>query len=79
MLSNSKVFEVPILKNQVGKIKKRKIHFCSISNDTGGSINCFVKSNFDSDKRIRFCSRNYFGVSPYHSRFDGFSGARKKG
>ena len=39
-------------------------------------INCFVKSNFDSDKKESvFAAGNYFGVSPYHSRFDGFSGA----
>jgi hypothetical protein len=39
-------------------------------------INCFVKSNFDSDSNEEvFAAGNYFGVSPYHSRFDGFSGA----
>ena len=39
-------------------------------------ITAFVKSNFDSDKKDEvFAAGNYFGVSPYHSRFDGFSGA----
>jgi hypothetical protein len=39
-------------------------------------ITSFLKSNFDSDaKEEVFAAGNYFGVSPYHSRFDGFSGA----
>jgi hypothetical protein len=39
-------------------------------------ITSFLKSNFDSDANEEvFAAGNYFGVSPYHSRFDGFSGA----
>jgi hypothetical protein len=39
-------------------------------------ITSFVKTDFDGDgKEEVFAAGNYFGVSPYHSRFDGFSGA----
>ncbi|MFI2742935.1 VCBS repeat-containing protein [Zhouia sp. PK063] len=39
-------------------------------------INCFVAYDFDGDGKTELLAAgNYFGVKPYHSRFDGFSGA----
>jgi hypothetical protein len=41
-----------------------------------GPITSFAKLDFDGDgKEEVFAAGNYFGVTPYHSRFDGFSGA----
>ena len=56
---------------------KGKFTFVPFSNKMQvAPITSFVKSNFDSDaKEEVFAAGNYFGVSPYHSRFDGFSGA----
>lgn len=77
MLSNAKSFEVHNLKSGYLKNQNGKFTFVPFSNDLQvAPINCFVKSNFDSDKKESvFAAGNYFGVSPYHSRFDGFSGA----
>ena len=60
------------LKNDNGKFT-----FVPFSNKMQvAPINCFVKANFDNDaKEEVFAAGNYFGVSPYHSRFDGFAGA----
>ncbi len=39
-------------------------------------IMAFVKADFDSDgQKEVFAAGNYFGVKPYHGRYDGFSGA----
>jgi hypothetical protein len=60
MLSNAKSFEVHNLKSGYEKTE-RKIHFVPFSNDLQvAPINCFVKSNFDSDKRICFRGRKLF-------------------
>ncbi|MFT5714315.1 MAG: hypothetical protein ACI9WT_000867, partial [Flavobacterium sp.] len=77
MLSKAKLFEVHNLKSGYLKNQNGKFTFVPFSNDLQvAPINCFVKSNFDSDKKESvFAAGNYFGVSPYHSRFDGFSGA----
>jgi len=77
MLSDAKHFEVHNLKSGYLKNQNGKFTFVAFSNDLQvAPINCFVKSNFDSNtKEAVFAAGNYFGVSPYHSRFDGFSGA----
>ncbi|MBC5837122.1 VCBS repeat-containing protein [Flavobacterium muglaense] len=77
MLSKAKLFEVDNLKSGYLKNNNGKFTFVAFSNDLQvAPINCFVKSNFDSNKKESvFVAGNYFGVSPYHSRFDGFSGA----
>jgi hypothetical protein len=55
MLSNAKSFEVHNLKSGYLKKSERKIHFVPFSNDLQvAPINCFVKSNFDSDKKNLF-------------------------
>jgi hypothetical protein len=77
MLSKAKLYEVHNLKSGYLKNSNGKFSFVAFSNDLQvAPINCFVKSNFDSGKKESvFAAGNYFGVSPYHSRFDGFSGA----
>jgi len=77
MLEKAKLFEVHNLKSGYLRNDKGKFTFVAFSNKMQvAPITCFVKSNFDSDKKEEvFAAGNYFGVSPYHSRFDGFSGA----
>jgi len=77
MLSDAKHFEVHNLKSGYLKNHNGKFTFVAFSNELQvAPITSFVKSNFDSDtKESVFAAGNYFGVSPYHSRFDGFSGA----
>ncbi|MFV7234409.1 VCBS repeat-containing protein [Flavobacterium sp. ZB4R12] len=77
MLEKGKLFEVHNLKSGYLRNDNGKFTFVPFSNKMQvAPITCFVKSNFDSDaKEEVFAAGNYFGVSPYHSRFDGFSGA----
>jgi hypothetical protein len=77
MLSDAKHFEVHNLKSGYLRNQNGKFTFVAFSNELQvAPITSFVKSNFDSDtKESVFAAGNYFGVSPYHSRFDGFSGA----
>jgi enediyne biosynthesis protein E4 len=76
-LEKSKLYEVHNLKSGYLQNNKGVFTFVSFPNAMQVSpITCFVKSNFDADvKEEVFAAGNYFGVSPYHSRFDGFSGA----
>ncbi len=76
-LDNAKLYQVHNLKSGYLKNENGKFTFVPFSNNLQvAPINCFVKSNFDKDtKEEVFVAGNYFGVSPYHSRFDGFSGA----
>ena len=77
MLDKAKLYEVHNLKSGYLKNVNGKFTFVAFSNKMQvAPITCFVKSNFDLDKKEEvFAAGNYFGVSPYHSRFDGFSGA----
>jgi hypothetical protein len=77
MLEKGKLFEVHNLKSGYLKNDNGKFTFVPFSNKMQvAPVTCFVKSNFDSDTNDEvFAAGNYFGVSPYHSRFDGFSGA----
>ncbi len=77
LLAKAKLYEVHNLKSGYLKNNKGKFTFVPFSNALQVSpINAFVKSNFDSDKNEEvFAAGNYFGVTPYQSRFDGFSGA----
>ncbi len=77
MLEKGTLFEVHNLKSGYLKNENGKFTFVPFSNKMQvAPITCFVKSNFDSDaKEEVFAAGNYFGVSPYHSKFDGFSGA----
>lgn len=77
MLEKGKLFEVHNLKSGYLKNDNGKFTFVPFSNKMQvAPITSFVKANFDEDvKEEVFAAGNYFGVSPYHSRFDGFSGA----
>uniref|UniRef100_UPI00286BA2EA VCBS repeat-containing protein n=1 Tax=Flavobacterium sp. TaxID=239 RepID=UPI00286BA2EA len=77
MLQKAKLYEVHNLKSGYLKNEKGKFIFTPFDNKLQVSpITCFVKSNFDKDsKQEVFAAGNYFGITPYHSRFDGFSGA----
>lgn len=77
MLGKAALFEVHNLKSGYLRNDKGKFTFVPFSNKMQvAPITCFVKSNFDGDaKEEVFAAGNYFGVAPYHSRFDGFSGA----
>jgi hypothetical protein len=77
MLEKAAYFEVHNLKSGYLRNDKGKFVFVPFSNKMQvGPITSFVKEDFDGDgKEEVFTAGNYFGVTPYHSRFDGFSGA----
>jgi hypothetical protein len=77
MLEKAAYFEVHNLKSGYLRNDKGKFTFVPFSNKMQvGPITSFVKEDFDGDgKEEVFTAGNYFGVTPYHSRFDGFSGA----
>ena len=76
-LAKGKLYEVHNLKSGYLRNDKGVFKFVPFSNKMQvAPITSFVKSNFDSDGNEEvFAAGNYFGVAPYHSRFDGFSGA----
>ncbi len=77
MLNKALLYEVHNLESGYLKNENGKYTFVPFSNKMQVSpITCFLKADFDGDdKNEVFAAGNYFGVSPYHSRFDGFSGA----
>ena len=77
MLEAGKLYEVHNLKSGYLRNDNGKFTFVPFANKMQVSpITSFVKCNFDSDaKEEVFAAGNYFGVTPYQSRFDGFSGA----
>jgi enediyne biosynthesis protein E4 len=77
MLEKATLYEVHNLKSGYLRNDQAKFTFVAFSNDLQvAPITAFLKSNFDGDRKEElFAAGNYFGVSPYHSRFDGFSGA----
>jgi enediyne biosynthesis protein E4 len=77
MLEKAKLYEVDNLKSGYLRNDKGKFTFVPFENKLQvAPINCFVKADFDKDKKEEvFAAGNYFGVTPYHSRFDGFAGA----
>ena len=77
MLEKAVLYEVHNLKSGYLRNDKGKYTFVPFSNKMQVSpITSFVKADFDGDgKEEVFAAGNYFGVSPFHSRFDGFSGA----
>jgi enediyne biosynthesis protein E4 len=77
MLEKAKLYQVENLKSGYLRNDKGKFVFVAFDNKLQvAPITSFVKSNFDADAREEvFAAGNYFGVTPYHSRFDGFSGA----
>lgn len=77
MLEKAKLYEVHNLKSGYLRNDKGKFVFVPFSNKMQvGPITSFAKADFDGDgQEDVFVAGNYFGVTPYHSRFDGFSGA----
>lgn len=77
MLQKAKLYEVHNLKSGYLKNDKGRFVFVPFTNKMQvAPINCFVQSDFMGDSKTEvFAAGNYFGVSPYQSRFDGFSGA----
>ena len=77
MLEKAAYYEVHNLKSGYLRNDKGKFTFVPFSNKMQvGPITSLVKEDFDGDgKEEVFTAGNYFGVTPYHSRFDGFSGA----
>ncbi len=77
MLEKAALYEVHNLKSGYLRNDKGKFTFVPFSNKMQVSpITSFAKTDFDGDgKEEVFAAGNYFGVTPYHSRFDGFSGA----
>jgi hypothetical protein len=77
MLEKAKLYEVHNLKSGYLRNDKGKFTFVPFSNKMQVTpITSFVKADFDGDGQDDvFAAGNYFGVTPYHSRFDGFSGA----
>jgi hypothetical protein len=77
MLDKAALYEVSNLKSGYLRNDNGKFTFVPFSNKMQVSpITSFVKTDFDGDgKEEVFAAGNYFGVSPFHSRFDGFSGA----
>jgi hypothetical protein len=77
LLEKAALYEVHNLKSGYLRNDKGKFTFVPFSNKMQVSpITSFVASDFDGDgKEEIFAAGNYFGVTPYHSRFDGFSGA----
>ena len=76
-LEKAKLYQVHNLKSGYLKNENGKLTFIPFTNKLQvAPINCFVKANFDSDKEEEvFAAGNYSGVTPYHSRLDGFAGA----
>lgn len=77
MLEKARLYQVENLKSGYLRNDKGKFVFVAFDNKLQvAPITSFVKSNFDADAQDEvFAAGNYFGVTPYHSRFDGFSGA----
>ena len=77
MLEKAELYEVHNLKSGYLRNDKGKFTFVPFSNKMQVSpITSFAKADFDGDGQDEvFAAGNYFGVTPFHSRFDGFSGA----
>lgn len=75
ILDKAKVFKVHTLASGVLKNTNGKFKFEAFDNRLQvAPINCFVKINRSGKDEV-LCAGNYFGVKPYHGRFDGFLGA----
>jgi len=75
VLKKAKVFKVHTLASGFLKNNNGKFAFQPFNNQLQVSpINCFTKLNIGGKEQV-LCAGNYFGVKPYHGRFDGFLGA----
>lgn len=76
-LAKMKVFEVKELRSGFLRNDKGSFSFVPFQNELQVSpLMAFVKHDFDGDrKQDILVAGNYFGVKPYHGRFDSFPGA----
>ncbi len=75
VLQKSKVYKVHNLASGVLKNNNEHFTFEPFNNQLQvAPINCFAEVQVSGKAHI-ICGGNYFGVKPYHGRFDGFLGA----
>jgi hypothetical protein len=75
LLAKAKLYEVHRLQSGYLQNNKGIYHFVPFANALQvAPIRAFAKAKFDGTESV-FAAGNYFGVTPYHSRFDGFPGA----
>ncbi|UOB18809.1 VCBS repeat-containing protein [Abyssalbus ytuae] len=77
LLKNTSILKVHTLQSGYLKNENGKFTFYPFNNQLQVSpITSFVEFDFDADgKNEVLAAGNYFGVKPFHSRFDGFNGA----
>ena len=77
ILSSSKILTVHTLESGYLKNEKGQFVFVPFQNELQVSpITAFLSYDFDNDGREEvLAAGNYFGVKPFHGRFDSFSGA----
>ena len=77
LLDSADLFEVHELRSGYLKNEQGKFEFHPFDWQLQVSpINSFVSFDFDGDRKPEILAAgNYFGVKPFHGRFDGFSGA----
>ena len=77
MLSKAEILEVHTLASGYLKNDDGKFSFVPFDESLQTSpILAFLGADFDGDEQTEvLAAGNYFGVKPYHGRFDGFSGA----
>lgn len=77
MLSKAEILEVHTLASGYLRNEDGKYSFVPFESSLQTSpILSFLGADFDGDKQTEvLAAGNYFGVKPYHGRFDGFSGA----
>ncbi|MFN4764240.1 FG-GAP-like repeat-containing protein [Gillisia sp. Q332] len=77
LLKKAQLLEVQVLES--GYLKNENGSFTFVPFESGlqvAPLTAFVEYDFDSDgKKEILVAGNYFGVKPYHGRFDGFPGA----
>jgi hypothetical protein len=75
LLEKATRFEVHTLQSGILKNEGESFSFQPFTADLQvAPINCFTKLTINGKTQV-LSAGNYFGVTPYHGRFDGFSGA----
>ena len=75
ILEHSKIFEAHNLASGFLRNSNGKFDFEAFDNELQvAPINCFKNVVVNGRNQV-ICGGNYFGVKPYHGRFDGFLGA----
>ena len=77
LLANAKILEVETLQSGYLKNEDGKFTFVPFNESLQvAPILAFLEADFDLDGKTEVLTAgNYFGVKPYHGRFDAFSGA----